>query len=239
MHFFDLFTSLFGEGTPLWALSERRDSGEEDRWTVFVRYREHLFASFYHAFNKPSALEQVSCLIHFERGQVELTGWIPDRLRLEGLVNGEEATRLTQLFPAATLHRWSHSRAGCARTAALFRSVIGIGAVSVRRGETSDLCASGTRCIVGFSPLVQDRAYQPRVTGADGRAARFGALRAMALAMHTVPLSVPLPSCRAAVADMNHSPLRDPMLPKNTRKKYFCFTEKRNGIGCIWRINKK
>ena len=182
VHFFDIFTHLFGEGTPLWATSDRRGSGEEDRWAVAVRYGEQMLATFYHAFNKPSDLEQVSCLVHFERGHVELTGWIPDRLRLDGLVNAEEATRLGQLFPEATLQSLetqpSWVRANGRAVPVNYRITTAVSA-----GEKQHIYARAVReALMDFLRWVADGAYQPRVTGADGRAALAFALRATALA---------------------------------------------------------
>ncbi len=185
VHFFDIFTHLFGEGTPLWAVSGQRESGEEDRWAVMVRYSEHMYASFFHAFYKPSALEQVSCVVHFERGQVELAGWIPERLRLEGLVTAEEATRLSELFPAATCQALETQPCWVRANGKSFPVNFRITA-AVSAGEKQDIYAQAVReALEDFLHGVQDSTHQPRVTGDDGRAALALALHAVSLADHS------------------------------------------------------
>lgn len=182
VHFFDIFSYLFGAGTSVWAASAQRDNGAEDRWAVTMRYHAQMIASFYHAFYTPSALEQVSCQVHFERGHVELAGWIPERLHLDGLVDADAAARLCELFPEATLHPLapspSHVQAS-GRTAPVQYRIT----AAVSGGEKQAIYRRAVgEALLDFLHWTNDSAHQPRVTGADGRAALATALRAVALA---------------------------------------------------------
>ncbi len=142
VHFFDMFTHLLGQGKLQWTACDRRDSGEEDKWLVMLRHREHVFSTFYHAFNKPSAVEQTTCLIDFERGQVVLEGWIPERMHCDGVVTAVAAGRLQPVAPRgnrAPAAPFSSCRAGKWATAS---RGFPRHRVDFSGAEAGDLCAS-------------------------------------------------------------------------------------------------
>lgn len=77
--------------------------GKEDRVQALVTYENGVEASFYHAFNRPGALEQQMAHFAFERGHVTLHGWIPTALELTAVVDEAGFAGLGSVLPVETL----------------------------------------------------------------------------------------------------------------------------------------
>jgi len=59
-----------------------------------VRYANGALGSYYHAFDKPSRLERTSAVLGYDRGYVEVEGWIATALTVDAIVDDAQATVL-------------------------------------------------------------------------------------------------------------------------------------------------
>jgi predicted dehydrogenase len=100
VHFFDMFSGWFGEGKVLNALQlqrENRKAGIYDRVQATVLYKGGV-VNFYHGFDQPKILDRQEMRLEFERGDITLYGWIPGKIKLHGLFNNEQLTRLDKII---------------------------------------------------------------------------------------------------------------------------------------------
>lgn len=105
VHFFDLFEGWFGKGKMVHAVGLRRPGTETpiyDRVHATAIY-SGAAVSFYHAFDQPALLEKQELRLVFERGEINLYGWIPVKLKLTGLLQTHHLKRLKELMPAASV----------------------------------------------------------------------------------------------------------------------------------------
>ena len=99
VHFIDLCNQLAGRAPDLVSgCIQRRPDGRADRVSATVRYGEEVLATFYHSFNQIGRIEQTTIRINCERGHITLSGWIPIRLTLTGLVGGAGLEALRNLL---------------------------------------------------------------------------------------------------------------------------------------------
>jgi len=102
VHFFDIIGAIVGAPARLvlgqtWT---RPDGTEkEDRVQATVTYENSVEASYYHAFNRPGALERQTAQFAFERGHLTLHGWIPNTLELNAIVTDEGMAGLQTVLP--------------------------------------------------------------------------------------------------------------------------------------------
>lgn len=90
VHFFDIIGAV--ADSPARDISGRTwtradGTGKEDRVQSLVTYENGVEASFYHAFNRPGALEKQMAHFAFQRGHLTLHGWIPTTLDLTAVVD--------------------------------------------------------------------------------------------------------------------------------------------------------
>ncbi len=105
VHFFDIIGAIAGAPAQsvLGKTWRRSDStGKEDRVQALVTYANGVEASFYHAFNRPGALEKQTARFAFERGYVTLHGWIPVGLELTAIVDEDGLAGLHTVLPIAS-----------------------------------------------------------------------------------------------------------------------------------------
>jgi predicted dehydrogenase len=103
VHFFDIIGRIVNApaARALGQTWTRDDgAGKEDRVLSVVTYASGVEASFYHAFNRPGALERQTAHFAFERGHVVLEGWIPTTLHLDAIVEGEALDGLRSVVPS-------------------------------------------------------------------------------------------------------------------------------------------
>jgi predicted dehydrogenase len=184
VHFFDIAETIFGEGELRWAGMSRRASGAADRWLCILQYKERVFASFYHAFDKPSAVERTSSLIMCEQGMLTLDGWFPTQLTADGLLTAEAAEHAASLLPGAEITALPEPQAVLANGSERvvthrLRAKVEIG------DKQAAYAAAVSAALVDFLAWVDDDAHRPRVTGTEGRAALALALAATGLARET------------------------------------------------------
>ena len=102
VHFFDIIGAIAGApARDVLGRTWTRGDGthKEDRVQALVTYENSVEASFYHAFNRPGALEKQTAQFAFERGHVTLYGWIPTALELTGIVDEEGQAGLASVLP--------------------------------------------------------------------------------------------------------------------------------------------
>jgi len=102
VHFFDIIGAIAGSPARdvlgrTWTRSDGTD--KEDRVQALVTYENGVEASFYHAFNRPGALEKQIAHFAFERGHVTLHGWIPTSLDLTAIVDDAGRAGLETVLP--------------------------------------------------------------------------------------------------------------------------------------------
>jgi len=106
VHFFDIIGAIAAAPARdirgrTWVRSD--GTGKEDRVQALVTYENGVEASFYHAFNRPGALEKQTAHFAFERGHVTLHGWIPTSLEMSAVVDEADFAGLESILPLQTL----------------------------------------------------------------------------------------------------------------------------------------
>lgn len=102
VHFFDIVGGIVNApAVSVLGKTWTRDDGtaKEDRVQALVSYANGVEASFYHAFNRPGALEKQTCHFAFARGHVTLHGWTPTKLTLMALTDDAQADALSTIVP--------------------------------------------------------------------------------------------------------------------------------------------
>lgn len=105
VHFFDMFEGWLGEGTVASAQRIARDGHPEirDIAQCEVIYEGNAPVHFFHGFNQPKVLDRQQLRLQFERGDVTLEAWVPNRLLLHAVCMQAEIEQLGALFPAAAM----------------------------------------------------------------------------------------------------------------------------------------
>ncbi len=92
VHFFDIYGLLVGalpvavQGT----LTTRPGTSQEDKVLATVTYENGATGTYYHAFDKPSRLEKTTGKLAYDRGYIEIDGWIAMSLTLDAAVSERE-----------------------------------------------------------------------------------------------------------------------------------------------------
>jgi predicted dehydrogenase len=187
VHFFDIFHTIFGEGDLFAAWVSQREGGQADRWSSALVYPMRVLGSFYHAFDKPSLIEHTWSVIECEQGSLRLDEWYPTRLRVDGILAEDRCQELVDLLPTVALHPLQDSMSVSANGVA--RTVTTHACAEISLGEKQAAYAAAVRdAVADFIAWTRDADHQPRVSGADGRAALALALDATILARRN-PLS--------------------------------------------------
>lgn len=102
VHFFDLYGEL--AGTPpkeVVATRSVRDNaapgGRVDQVDCAVLHDNGVLCAYFHAFNRPKALERQQALLAFDRGFITVHGWVADAVEVDGWVDRAAADALTGL----------------------------------------------------------------------------------------------------------------------------------------------
>ncbi|MGI8916154.1 MAG: Gfo/Idh/MocA family protein [Chloroflexota bacterium] len=102
VHFFDLYGELAGAPPKeITAIRSIRDNaapgGRVDQVECTVLHDDGVICSYFHAFNRPKALERQQALLAFDRGFITVQGWVADAIELDGWVDDAAVTALTGL----------------------------------------------------------------------------------------------------------------------------------------------
>jgi predicted dehydrogenase len=85
VHFFDAYSRVAGSPSSVVAIAPRKEAVDAS-----IAYESGVFGRFYHEFSFPIEVEQTLGISFFERGHVEVQGWIPTRLSGEALAPASE-----------------------------------------------------------------------------------------------------------------------------------------------------
>src|SRR5581483_5079471 len=102
VHFFDLYGEIVGS-PPAGVVSTRtvRDDaapgGRVDQVECVVTHDNGVLCSYFHAFNRPKAMERQQAILAFDHGFVTVHGWIADGVVVDGWVAREAAEALGNL----------------------------------------------------------------------------------------------------------------------------------------------
>jgi predicted dehydrogenase len=103
VHFFDLFRYLISqEPVKITSLSVKRNKNIEDQVSALVLYDEGCNAFFSHSFTKPLEIETEKFSLSFEKGNIQVHGWIPEAIEISAVVNESEYNMLKNMFKHAT-----------------------------------------------------------------------------------------------------------------------------------------
>lgn len=105
VHFFDMFEGWLGKGKVASAQRLERQ-GHPGTWDIAqceVIYEGNAPVHFFHGFNQPRVLDRQQMRLQFERGDITLEEWVPNRLVLHAACTRMHCERLQALFPAATM----------------------------------------------------------------------------------------------------------------------------------------
>lgn len=148
VHFFDAYRRVAGDALHVHGLAPRHEAVE-----VTVGYNSGVVGRFYHEFAFPRAVERTLGTFFFERGSVEIEGWIPTAAHLTVLSEPEAL--------GAVLAPWQ---------ARVHRQGAGVARVTLEFPERQAAYAQGI--VAGMRDLIarhRDSGYQMSVTAADAR----------------------------------------------------------------------
>ncbi len=170
VHFFDIIGAIAGGAVKdVVGKTWIRGGGtnKEDRVQALVTYENNVEASFYHAFNRPGALERQTAHFAFERGHLTLHGWIPTSLSLSAIVDDAGAAGLSSVLALEDVpdEAFPAMVRGNGKDLSVMRRVRAsqsLGAATpVYRQAVKDAFAD-------FARAIRDPEYMPRVTIEDG-----------------------------------------------------------------------
>ena len=75
VHFFEAYGQIAGAPEEVWGSAPRKEAVD-----VTVRYAGGAIGRYYHEFAWPQQIERTHGIMFFERGYVEIDGWIPERV---------------------------------------------------------------------------------------------------------------------------------------------------------------
>lgn len=184
VHFFDIVGAVVGAPAQdvqgrTWTRGD--GTGKKDRALALVTYATGVEASFYHAFNRPGALERQTAHFAFERGHVTLHGWIPTTLDLTAIVDGAGRAGLETLLPVEVVagDDTPPRVRGSGKTYAVTARVR---AHQHLGGPTPVYLRAVQDAMADFAAAVRDPSHTPRVTARDGALSLGVALAARASA---------------------------------------------------------
>ena len=104
VHFFDIIGAIAGtRARRVLGQTWTRGDGKEDRVQALVTYADGVEASFYHAFNRPGALEHQRAHFAFAKGHITLDGWTPTTLHLSAIASDDDLTGLRRVLPVTVV----------------------------------------------------------------------------------------------------------------------------------------
>lgn len=170
VHFFDIVGAIAGapaQGVQGRTWTRSDGTGKQDRVHALVTYENGVEASFYHAFNRPGALERQTAHFAFERGHVTLHGWIPTTLDLTAIVDDAGRAGLASVLPLEVVagDDTPPTVRGSGRTYAVAARVR---AHQHLGGPTPVYLRAVQDAMADFARAVRDPSHTPRVTAHDG-----------------------------------------------------------------------
>ncbi len=173
VHFFDIYGHLIGAPPAgvQGVLTKRPGTDQEDKVHADVYYGNGTLASYYHAFDKPSRLEQTTAVLGFDRAYVQVDGWIATALTVDAIV--DEAQRATlagaphmDLQTVETYQGAARHTRGNGQDYTVDCRVRGT--LRLPRSKQDVYRTSVADALRDVVALRRDPAHRPRVTLADG-----------------------------------------------------------------------
>ncbi len=103
IHFFDLYSQLYGKPKVEFSYSLKRQSQVEDRVLAGLVFQNGIWATVYHSFTRPGVLESTATDFKFQRGYLKIEGWIPEKLSGRALLLESQVDALKQVIPISSL----------------------------------------------------------------------------------------------------------------------------------------
>jgi predicted dehydrogenase len=104
VHFFDMSAGWLGAGEVVAAQASRRHGKIiEDQVQCTVRYGQEVHINFYHGFTQSGRMDRQELRLIFERGDLQLHGWVPTYTRIHAIADESQTRTLCELFPGARL----------------------------------------------------------------------------------------------------------------------------------------
>jgi predicted dehydrogenase len=106
VHFFDLFSMWFGEAKILTAQQITRTNTQPsiiDQVHCTALYEGSVLVNFYHGFHQAERMDRQQICIVCERGDIQLFGWLPIKIKIDMLANAKGKDRILELIPNAQL----------------------------------------------------------------------------------------------------------------------------------------
>ena len=180
VHFFDMVGAIVGvPAGAVWGKTWTRGdgTGKQDRVQALVTYENGVEASFYHAFNRPGALERQTAHFAFERGHVTLGGWIPTTLDLTAIVDEAGRGGLETLLPLEVAAE--DDTPPTVRGNGKFYAVTARVRIHQNLGGPTPVYRQAVQdAMADFAAAVRDPSHTPLVTAGDGAASLRVALAA-------------------------------------------------------------
>lgn len=104
VHFFDIAHALTqSRAEDVFAVSQERKPGIEDRMFATVVYENGIIGTFWHSFSRPRVLETTTFHFAFDLGEIDIFGWIPLDLNIWGWTDRRGLEVLQGLNPKIDL----------------------------------------------------------------------------------------------------------------------------------------
>jgi predicted dehydrogenase len=173
VHFFDIYGRLV-DAPPVEArgmLTMRPGTDQEDKVLADVRYANGALGSYYHAFDKPSRLERTTAALGYDRGYIEVEGWIATALTVDAIVDDAQAAALagTPYMRLETVEEYAPDARvtrGNGQDYRVARRVRGV--LRLPRSKQDVYRTSVADALRDLVALMREPAHQPRVTLLDG-----------------------------------------------------------------------
>lgn len=177
VHLFDLIRGWLGDGHVLSAHQHKRPGHDTmiDQVACEISYGQQTSVGYYYGFHQSPHLAQQQLSLIFERGEVILTGWLPDEMQLHAVLSEAEIDQLTTMWPNAELttlrrfegdernNQWRNVHEAVDRHVRLQV----YNEVTPQQAYDNALAA----LLGDMVAAIHDRHHRPAVTGEDGRSA--------------------------------------------------------------------
>lgn len=173
VHFFDIYGYLIGAppAEVRGLLTTRPGTAQQDKVLADVYYANGALGSYYHSFDKPARLERTTAVLGYDRGYVEVQGWIALSLTVDAIVHDEQREAILDT-PFLDAHEIEHYDSAQRRThgngqeydvSCRVRATLRLPRSKEDIYRTS--VADALRDVVA---LMRDPTHSPHVTLADG-----------------------------------------------------------------------
>lgn len=173
VHFFDIYGYLIG-APPVEVrslLTTRPGTDQQDKVLADVYYANGALASYYHAFDKPSRLERTTAVLGYDRGYIEVEGWIATALTVDAVVDDAQRDLIagTPHLELETLETYDGAARRARGNGQDYTVTCRVRAtLRLPRSKEDVYRTSVADALRDVVALMHDRSHRPRVTLADG-----------------------------------------------------------------------